>query len=104
MGGMDLQADATQSKAPLVPSRANEMYDQALRTQAVALALYAENGAGMNRTSMRAVPRLDTAKQAAIAQDTIPDWETLFGAFDFCACEECASAHGPAAYLVDILS
>ena len=58
----------------------------------------------MNRTSMRALPRLDTGKQAALAQDTIPDWQTLFGTFDFCACEARASAHGPAAYLADILS
>ncbi|HHH27033.1 MAG TPA: hypothetical protein ENK57_01615, partial [Polyangiaceae bacterium] len=34
----------------------------------------------------------------------IPDWETLFGNTDACACRWCRSVHGPAAYLVDLLS
>jgi hypothetical protein len=31
------------------------------------------------------------------------DWETLFGTVDLCACDECSSVYGPAAYLVDVL-
>src|SRR4051812_49359540 len=42
-------------------------------------------------------------KQAEEAASAIPDWETLFGTFDLCACPDCASAHGPAAYFVDML-
>lgn len=30
-------------------------------------------------------------------------WERLFGGRTFCSCEECQSAHGPAAYLADLL-
>ncbi len=87
----------------LTPDRAVAVYEQALRTSAQALALYGEHASGFNRTSMHALPRLDSAAQAAHAVDSIPDWETLFGAFDLCACSECASVHGPAAYLVDLL-
>jgi len=83
--------------------RANEIYDKALRTSAIAMALLGEYGAGSNRTSLQALPRLDSHEQADAAADSIPDWETLFGSFDFCACQECASAHGPAAYFVDLL-
>lgn len=32
-----------------------------------------------------------------------PDWETLFGSVDFCACEHCRSVYSPAAYYVDLL-
>lgn len=32
-----------------------------------------------------------------------PDWATLFGAEDGCACRHCASITGPGAYLVDVL-
>ena len=44
---------------------------------------------------------------AAIPQETdprLPDLKTLFGSLDFCACEECQSTDGPAAYLVDLLA
>ena len=37
------------------------------------------------------------------ALDGLPNWETLFGSLDSCACKQCASVHGPAAYLVDTL-
>jgi hypothetical protein len=33
----------------------------------------------------------------------VPDYETLFGSLDLCACEHCRSVYSPAAYLVDIL-
>ena len=101
---MDRAAFSAQFSAVLSPGRADEIYDQALRTNALALALYSENAATTNRTSMRVLPALDTAKQAALAQNSIPDWQTLFGNVDFCACQECTSAHSAAAYLVDILS
>lgn len=101
---IDRQTFAERLKDDLPSTRADEIYDQALRTSAIATALRAEHGAAHNRTSMRVLPRLDALKQATLAADSIPDWQTLFGTFDFCACEECASAHGPAAYFVDILS
>lgn len=100
---MDRQAFAEQFKDTLATDRADGIYDQALRTKAAALALYAEHGADLNRTAMRALPTLNIQRQADLAKDSIPDWQTLFGAFDFCACQECASVHGPAAYFVDIL-
>jgi hypothetical protein len=34
---------------------------------------------------------------------SLPDWESLFGAADFCECDHCASVIGPAAYLTDLL-
>ena len=33
----------------------------------------------------------------------IPNWTSLFGSPDFCACEDCLSILSPAAYLVDLL-
>src|SRR5439155_15021393 len=35
--------------------------------------------------------------------EEVPDWATLFGSLDLCACAACGSVHGPAAYLVDLL-
>ncbi len=36
--------------------------------------------------------------------DGLPDWETLFGPFDFCTCDQCRSVHSPAAYLAELLA
>jgi len=90
------------TKDILPTERANEVYDRALRTSAMALTLFGEHAAGLNRTGLQALPKLDIQKLAA--NNSIPDWQTLFGAFDFCACQECASVHGPAAYFVDVLA
>lgn len=110
----DRQLFAEQHQEVLSAERANAVYDRALRTHARALALLSEHGAGLNRTGLHVLPKLDIEKQAAVAGSIpeaapipevgpIPDWQTLFGAIDFCACEECASAHGAAAYFVDLL-
>ncbi|MGD9846698.1 MAG: neuraminidase-like domain-containing protein, partial [Variibacter sp.] len=100
---MSSTAFADRYKDALPPARAAEIHAKASRRAALALALFSENGSAFNRTGLRALPTVDTQKQMALAQDSIPDWETLFGSFDFCACPDCASAHGAAAYLVDVL-
>jgi Tc toxin complex TcA C-terminal TcB-binding domain/ABC toxin N-terminal region/Neuraminidase-like domain/Putative peptidoglycan binding domain len=90
---MDRSVFAEQHQDALPAERAAALHDKAVRANALALALIGEHGASMNRTALQALPR----------RDGIPNLETLFGAFDFCACSECSSAHGPAAYFVDIL-
>ena len=88
----------------LSADQANQVYGRALQVSAVALAVFGENAAPMNRTALQVLPRLDTQKQANLAADnSIPDWQTLFGSSDSCDCQDCASVHGPAAYLVDAL-
>lgn len=100
---MDREVFAAQHADILPPGRAGEVHDRARQVQAAALALFAEHATALNRTGLEALPKSDSAKQAALAAESIPDWPTLFGTFDLCACKECASVHGPAAYLVDLL-
>lgn len=38
------------------------------------------------------------------ASTVLPAWKDLFGSLDLCACSECRSVDGPAAYLVDVLA
>jgi hypothetical protein len=98
------QVFADQHKDIFSTDRANEVYDRALKISAMALALFGENAAAMNRTGLQVLPRLDTKKQADLAANNpIPDWQTLFGTLDSCACLDCASVHGAAAYFVDAL-
>jgi hypothetical protein len=98
------QVFADQHKDILSADRANAVYERALKVSATALALFSEHAAAMNRTGLHVLPRLDTQKQAdRAASNPIPDWQTLFGSLDSCACQGCASVHGAAAYLVDAL-
>ena len=98
------QAFVDQQKDALTAERATAVYDRALQVSAMALAVYGENAAAMNRTGLRVLPRLDSTKQAAAAANNpIPDWATLFGSADSCACMDCASVHSAAAYFVDTL-
>jgi hypothetical protein len=98
---MDPKVFAAQNQDILTEERAREVHEQARRTNAVALALWGEHGSALNRTSMYALPKPEM--QNLIAESGIPDWETLFGRFDLCACQECSSVDGPAAYFVDAL-
>lgn len=49
------------------------------------------------------MPWLSSPAGAAGLAAQIPDWEELFGSVDYCACSDCRSVHGQAAYLVDLL-
>ncbi|MEJ7608183.1 MAG: Tc toxin subunit A, partial [Bryobacteraceae bacterium] len=98
---MDSKIFADKSQDILSAEHANEVHQQARRTNAIALALLGEHGTSLNRTGLHALPKLEM--QEVAAESGIPDWETLFGAFDLCACSECSSVHGPAAYFVDVL-
>jgi hypothetical protein len=100
---LDPQVFADQLRDVLPADRAAEIHSKALRTSAVALAVLGDKGASCDRTAMHVLPKLDGEHIAAAAADKIPNWETLFGAFDVCACEACSSAYGPAAYFVDLL-
>jgi hypothetical protein len=100
---MDRKVFAELHQDSLSTERAKEIHERASRTNAIALALLAEHGAHLNRTGLPVLPKLRSEKNTEAAANSIPDWATLFGTFDLCACQECSSAHGPAAYFVDIL-
>jgi hypothetical protein len=77
------------------------MYDRAVHVTDVALNAYFRYGRALNGTPMYVLP--DLAAPAADQEGT-PDLEALFGAQDYCACEDCVSVLGPSAYLTDLLA
>jgi hypothetical protein len=74
---------------------ATQIYNNASQTAAAALAAHA-------RYNSRQVAPFVIGETQNGSPD-IPDWETLFGTLDYCACEHCASVYSPASYLVDLL-
>ncbi|MBE9128304.1 MULTISPECIES: neuraminidase-like domain-containing protein [unclassified Coleofasciculus] len=74
------------------------LYHNASQTAATALALFADYSAAMNNISLNVIDSI-----AYQPSQKLPNWKTLFGSADFCACEHCCSIYSPAAYLVDSL-
>jgi hypothetical protein len=77
---------------------AETVYRKSQTTAAAALAIYGKYAAGVNNLKLPVTPDPPAQVQG------IPDWESLFGSLDLCACDHCRSVYGPAAYLTDILA
>ncbi|ODA39374.1 neuraminidase-like domain-containing protein [Desulfosporosinus sp. BG] len=78
--------------------KAELVYDQAEQVSAMSQALISKYGAAFNSVGTAVTPPLPQP-----SEKELPDWPTLFGALDFCDCDECRSVFSPAAYLVDLL-
>lgn len=83
----------------LGPARAAILFDNAHQVVATTSALLLRHAAVFNPFQPAALG--DVVYDPGDA--TPPDLPGLFGPHDFCACEDCRSVLGPAAYLVDIL-
>ena len=81
-------------------NHAKIIYENAIQMSAMATDMYMKYNQSSNDISMQV---LEGNEQQLMDDDSIPDWETLFGTFNLCQCEHCRSALSPAAYLADIL-
>ncbi|WP_321493453.1 neuraminidase-like domain-containing protein [uncultured Desulfobacter sp.] len=81
--------------------KAVEMYDKAEFQNAMATALLIGYSPAFHGVTPTVVPAAPQPSEKDLA--TIPDWPSLFGSLDFCACKHCQSVYSPAAYLVDVL-
>ncbi|HUO15713.1 MAG TPA: neuraminidase-like domain-containing protein, partial [Verrucomicrobiae bacterium] len=110
--GMDSAAKITAMASSVFVSRfsaalgggpaAQAVYTAASHINAQTLNLYGTIQSGLTDVSPRVIadPNLTTAQAI---QQQIPNWQTLFGPTSYCACGECTSVYGPAAYFVDLL-
>jgi len=76
-------------------AEANAIFDRAAHVHSMTVAIASRYGAAFNVGA--------TEILGAAAPSGPPDWATLFGSLDYCACEHCQSVLSPAAYLVDVL-
>ncbi|MEE4235832.1 MAG: neuraminidase-like domain-containing protein, partial [Anderseniella sp.] len=81
--------------------RAVELYDKAEQQNAMSMAVLLKYGSLFNGVKLEVVPSVPQLSDEDLA--AIPDWPSLFGSLDFCACPHCQSVYSPAAYLVDVL-
>ena len=76
---MDRKVFAEQNKRFFSAERADEVHEQALRTNAIALALLGEHGADLNRTGLHVLPKLDIQKQLMKPKLTGREWNPGLG-------------------------
>ncbi|HSS03156.1 MAG TPA: neuraminidase-like domain-containing protein, partial [Kofleriaceae bacterium] len=94
------QFAAQMAAAQATADEADAMFARAEQVHATALTLMANFNSAFNGATPAAVaPALSIAPSLA----SLPTVQSLFGSADYCACSDCRSVHGPAAYLVDIL-
>lgn len=85
-------------------AQARQIYQRAERTSSMALSLLAKFGLNSSKfAGDYSLPGIAEVTPAPEQVEGIPDWATLFGSLDLCACEDCRSVYSPAAYLVDAL-
>jgi Tc toxin complex TcA C-terminal TcB-binding domain/Neuraminidase-like domain/Salmonella virulence plasmid 28.1kDa A protein len=77
--------------------RAADIYGKASQVSAGALAIASGFAPLFNNLNPSVIP--PSANQVP----GVPDWQTLFGSLDLCACGSCSAVDSPAAYLVDLL-
>jgi Tc toxin complex TcA C-terminal TcB-binding domain/Neuraminidase-like domain/Salmonella virulence plasmid 28.1kDa A protein len=77
-------------------------YQKATQAHALALALAGNLKSLSDASHLNVFPDYTETIMDAMVKE-VPDLDTLFGHEDFCACEECRSVYGAAAYLTDIL-
>lgn len=83
-------------------NEAEEIFEKASHIHAAAVA-YAGNIKSLSDASMMPVfPDYNAIVKESLTKE-LPDLETLFGHADYCACDECNSVYGAAAYLTDML-
>jgi peptidoglycan hydrolase-like protein with peptidoglycan-binding domain len=81
---------------------AARMYGKAEQTYSLALAVATRFNLAFGAATPAAIDGPKKEELAAQLKD-FPNLQTLFGSDSFCACQDCQSVLGPAAYLVDIL-
>ena len=86
-----------QAKPGFNATLAEQVYERAANTYGAVATLL-----GDLRSTLQA-NQIQGLSNAAPALGDLPDWSDLFGAGDFCECEECRSIFSPAAYLADLL-
>lgn len=78
--------------------QAEAIYWRAHDVTTTAVTIAADHAPTKGRVGLNAVP-----DETVTEVQGVPEWSTLFGSIELCACEHCRSVHGPAAYLVDAL-
>jgi peptidoglycan hydrolase-like protein with peptidoglycan-binding domain len=90
------------SHSAIGATTAARMYGRAEQTYGVALATAMRVNLALGAGNPLAIGELDKKEVASKIKD-FPNLQTLFGPDSFCACQDCQSVLGPAAYLVDLL-
>ncbi|MFI7575648.1 neuraminidase-like domain-containing protein [Micromonospora sp. NPDC049497] len=82
---------------------ARAIYESAAVQASRAANLVAGLGTAYQGPAVMTVPDVGAAVAGLPESSGLPEWRTLFGSIDFCACEHCRSILSPAAYLTDLL-
>jgi hypothetical protein len=90
------------SMGQVIGPTASEVFARAKAASSVALMLQMVHGSPGAYTRMSVLPIRREDPLEGVESPKV-QWDALFGGRTYCSCRECQSAHGPAAYLADLL-
>lgn len=97
------QFAAQMTSEGVTASDAKAIFGQAQQVHATALTLMTNFHSAFTAATPAAVAQPVLSAAATTTLASFPTIQSLFGPISYCVCEDCRAAHGPAAYLVDIL-
>jgi hypothetical protein len=95
------RARFTASLGATLGEHAERVYRRAQALSSAAVMLHLRHRTSSPSAGMSVLPRVSADPLSRTGAPVT--WAELFGGRSFCACSECQSAHGPAAYLADVL-
>jgi hypothetical protein len=90
-------------KAGMTAGETADVYARAERTSTAAALIVGEMQDTIRSMNLPAMKMESLAMKLEAVSADFPDLQSLFKMTDTCACEECRSVYGPAAYLVEIM-
>jgi peptidoglycan hydrolase-like protein with peptidoglycan-binding domain len=91
------------SGTPVDAIAAREIHRRAATANALALTMLGTYNRVLDGVRPAALPPPLAGAEVTASAAALPDLRALFGSLDTCACPECRSVTGPAAYFVDLL-
>ncbi|HTD21426.1 MAG TPA: neuraminidase-like domain-containing protein [Terriglobales bacterium] len=83
--------------------QASAMHARAVRVHNRTMQMFAATHSAVTSTYFRSTRVANVSDELVQQFEKLPSYQDLFGSLNFCACDECKSIFGPAAYLVDLL-
>lgn len=96
-------ADTHGKALALTTGDAGDLHDRATRIVNRTMQLFAAVHGGVASPHARAMVSATLGVDAIAYFENLPSYQTLFGSLNYCACDQCQSIFGPAAYFVDLM-
>lgn len=95
--------DQYANKLDVSPEAASDLHDRAVRIANRTMQLFGTVRGAIASPHARAMVSSTIGDDAVTYFENLPSYQDLFGSLNYCACDQCKSIFGPAAYFTDLM-